>query len=610
MVEEANSPEDAHTSTPTVQRSGSTELPLPPGYTPARSLIPPPPRTGTMSKTTKVTLNGIEVDVNTSGNARIKTTRVDKQQRASLGTKDKKDFEDEATKHQQSKYGLISASASTDDTLSSGFLEQPATLAQLIAATRENFRKYDIISASASTDDALSSGFLEQSATLAQLIAATRENFRKYDIDDVFNLVTPHDVHKSSGVQLTKDKAGNDVVATINLFTEYACVSVQDVANSCHWHNKYPDATQAAYVQENLRLTLLYFSNNCTKSLYEAVLDKYRTFDAMEQGGPLFFKIMMDHLVHQTEQLASHIINSIVKYKIQDVQGENITVVVRCLRANVTNLYNVKRLPTDIDLTLLKVFQETSVPNFNNLINKLYIDRYAALLTPKSHLGASTLPIGHLRTQNPAGSAAEQKDLYERCCGVFLYAENAYVAFRHEWNVPSARNDAAAVASGGSSASSVSSVEGTDASGVPTFRIYKASALLGRLCWNCGSPDHVAGDCSKPPNEKKIKANRDAFLKARKSKTSGSSSGSSGKRVPTKWAPPGAGEGNQRFINDRMHTWDPDAKRWYMASTDSHGGSEGESGAMGSTSSSSYKAHLARIANDLTELQGQLRDQL
>ena len=60
----------------------------------------------------------------------------------------------------------------------------------------------------------------------------------------------------------------------------------------------------ATFVEQNLQLTYEVFQTNVSEDWVMKISETYDTFKAGEQGGPLFFILMMNHLLSDTEEAA------------------------------------------------------------------------------------------------------------------------------------------------------------------------------------------------------------------------------------------------------------------------------------------------------------------
>jgi hypothetical protein len=57
-----------------------------------------------------------------------------------------------------------------------------------------------------------------------------------------------------------------------------------------------------SWFAQNLQLTYTFFSKNVSDDLWMKVSKTYEGFPAGQQGGPLFFILMMNHLLSDTEE--------------------------------------------------------------------------------------------------------------------------------------------------------------------------------------------------------------------------------------------------------------------------------------------------------------------
>jgi hypothetical protein len=93
--------------------------------------------------------------------------------------------------------------------------------------------------------------------------------------------------------------------------------------------------------------------------------------------------------------------------------------------------------------------------------------------------------------------------------------------------------------------------------------------LQAGMCWNCGKEGHHLSEFKKPRDNKRIDANKMAFMKLKrdpKSKKKGNQE-SKEKGRHGKWVPPGPGESNRKQIDDKPYLFNPQTKRWDIVST-------------------------------------------
>lgn len=459
-----------------------------------------------------VVIGGMAIPLGTSVDRTVQTSRISKVDRCSLSPKDLKDFEESATAKQHSKFLPIDSSSGPSDS------------------------------------DGKS---LESTLTLHQTIAAMRESHRFSDIDDVFTIVFPDSVDATGlpSPDLRCDSRGEPITA--NLYSDYINVTASDVAASCMWYNSYPDPAASPWLKANLRLTDEYMRNHTAKDLHLKVQESYSAFLPGQQGGPLYFKLLIDHLLVHTESMAESIIASIRSFKIHAQKGENVSKAVSLLRANCSSLHNIKRLPTDIEMTLLAVYQTTSVAAFN----AIFSTATSAAAFQKYTTDAPTYRrlVNHT---SDAGLTAQQDRLFQICERLHTAAQNAYVNMvgTGEWTVP--KTDKAAFPATSSDNSSESATRA---------KTFKASVLLSGACFNCGKEGHRLDKCPEPRNPRQIKINSEAFRKAKEKNKSSASPDQRFSPTPPPWASlpaPGSGEPTKKnhngvpiFYNTKRQKW-------------------------------------------------------
>ena len=354
---------------------------------------------------------------------------------------------------------------------------------------------------------------------------------------DVFTVVFPTDVDNSPSLSSTR--------TPVDLYKDYLSVTRQEVAESCLWYSTWPTAEN---YRQNLSKTFTFSRQNCSMSLFHKVLETYDTFPVGCRGGPLFFKLMLDVLVADNAVVADSLITHLKGLKISAVQGENVNSVVSLVRHACRRLRDISRLPQDIELILLALYQTSSVPDFNSMFAIASSARqYDALGTDQRSL------------QHAVYQPKHQESLFQLTEDINNRADNAYAKLRGTWKVPKQRNDGGASLVAGKSTKSASGSEES----TTDFRVFSFTVLLSGVCWNCGDPSHGLRNCPHPRNERKVSANREQFkrAKAKQKKTGGSTdTDSSGK--PTVFAPPRPDENGRRTINGVPHTWDSNRKWW------------------------------------------------
>lgn len=295
------------------------------------------------------------------------------------------------------------------------------------------------------------------------------------------------------------------------------------VARSNKWYSTWPEGPT---YRENLSWTDRFFKNNVSPELAEKVSEVYMTFPMASRGGPLFFAIMMETILSQTEEAVLSLQTRLKKMDLKSIPGENVDKAIGLARAAIVRLETFHKVPDDIIRTILRIFQTSSVPAFNDFFKYLEQQRKVEQALATTRVEEKLTPAGLFRA-----ASAHYRSLWE---------EGLWTGIR--------------------------------AGGDSVFH-----NTVPRKCWNCGSPDHGEPQCPKPKDPSRIEANRKKMLqdikRARKgdtkqdtAATSKSKSKSTTESSPApgkgKWRKPEPSENNRRVINGRTYHWNPQAKRW------------------------------------------------
>eukprot|EP00536_Pseudo-nitzschia_multiseries_P017995 jgi/Psemu1/53575/gm1.53575_g len=109
-----------------------------------------------------------------------------------------------------------------------------------------------------------------------------------------------------------------------------------------------------------------YFRNNTKlRLLYETVQKEFATYDHLEQGGPLFLKLLLDHLIISNNASEAALIDTAKNYNIQQSSDEDILVVTK-LVSFITDMivaiwdHKEHKLPDNYLQSLTKVLYQTA----------------------------------------------------------------------------------------------------------------------------------------------------------------------------------------------------------------------------------------------------------
>ena len=157
-----------------------------------------------------------------------------------------------------------------------------------------------------------------------QLLAV---HMHTYDFDDVLTIVVPVDVINS--IELEDE--------SFNLLRDHYRVSVEQVANSCAWYNRW---TQQDYYRVNMQVIFDCLQKNTDDALWNKALDDYNHYTFPHTGGPLMLALILDRQMQSNESALSSIAANLAKIRIKDEPGEDVEVVCARVEAGYDALVN------------------------------------------------------------------------------------------------------------------------------------------------------------------------------------------------------------------------------------------------------------------------------
>ena len=235
--------------------------------------------------------------------------------------------------------------------------------ALLEKATKTSQPKFDLMTLSVTDPEKLADTY-----NLQMLIAKMRQNNVRHDLADVFSVLKFDTTNKLS------------ISSVVALYQDYMQVTEAEVALSCEWYATMPKGKRRQFFIENLKLSFDYMENNTKDQLFTKCLETYADYPASQKGGPLFFKIMIDQLQTNSEDATQYLLDTLKNLKISNFKGEDVTTVVSLIRGAVSRLKNIRNphththaVPEDLAKTLLGVFQTSSVSDFNEFFKHMSI---------------------------------------------------------------------------------------------------------------------------------------------------------------------------------------------------------------------------------------------
>ena len=379
-------------------------------------------------------------------------------------------------------------------------LDKKDRLALIAAATEKKEATYFTPLALALDDESK----LDDCYNIGTKVEKVEARHRLYDMHDVFTIVVPEENGKT-----LKEEA-------YNLYTEYATITPDMVAASNKWYNSWP---KGPTWQENLNWTHQFFEYNVATEVAEKVNEIYMLYPIETRGGPLYFILLMNQLLSQTEEAVLALQVRLKKLNLKNIPGENVDKAISLARAAILRLETFNKAPEDLVRNLLKSFQTTSVTSFNEVFRHMEKQRFL-----DQALGAGKDKLTATGIFNVA--AAQYRLLWEE----------------GEWT-------------------------GIRTQGEAIFTT-RTNATRG-VCWNCGGSDHQLPECKLPRDQTKIDKMKEAYKHSKKAdkgkdkenkgatpskaKTGGSQS---------KWRAPTADENNRRNIDGKPMFWNGRLRKW------------------------------------------------
>jgi hypothetical protein len=151
----------------------------------------------------------------------------------------------------------------------------------------------------------------------------------------------------------------------------YAEMTVLEVRAS----NKYYKQYGPSYMLENLNWSQELLENSCEQLLRDKVTEKLLDVPTNEQGGPLFFLLMIKQITSTTEDATRAMILKLTNMTLRDIPGENVDTAISQIRTALTRLRTVNQVPHDIRKKLIEIFQRTSVENFKKVFETMENNR-------------------------------------------------------------------------------------------------------------------------------------------------------------------------------------------------------------------------------------------
>ena len=182
----------------------------------------------------------------------------------------------------------------------------------------------------------------------------------------MMTMVVPVDVREKVDIERTQ----------YNLFDNYPQLHAIHVANSCTWYNRW---VTNSYISENMALTYTFFQNNTEDELWSKCLELYKEYTPIQQGGPLMAFLLLQRIQDSSEQALELLRNQVKALNISKLPGEDVEQAVSLVKSTYRVLQSSSTqtrsyLPTDFAKTVFRVFQTSTVFEFNEVFHTQALD--------------------------------------------------------------------------------------------------------------------------------------------------------------------------------------------------------------------------------------------
>lgn len=274
-----------------------------------------------------------------------------------------------------------------------------------------------------------------------------RQHCYTHDTNAVFTIVLPVSLQQTSKIR----------PQTFDLFRDYTNLHPTMIANSNAWYNTW---VHSKSVRENLSLTFEMLQNNTEPGLWSKAFEDHEEFAPIQQGGPLVLYFILKRIMDVSEASIQYLQKRIKHLKLTDLNGENVDEAVSLIKSTV---YALKQCSTDVrnyvpdDLreTVLKVFQTSSNPDFN--------EQFKCEEREARHKA------------DKYGGIAKYPSISETCS----LATNAYKRYtgpgeEYSWVQPTKTGSA-----------------------FLNSMTFANNGQVKKWCFNCGDEDHTSNECRK-----------------------------------------------------------------------------------------------------------------
>jgi len=239
--------------------------------------------------------------------------------------------------------------------------EKLAMIKEATTGLETNMVKIDHESINGNNDEQL-----ENNIEVETFLYKMEKHLLKFDMAKIFEKFPILDENEVGADRWNSKK-------TVNLLTAWdqigagKQITLNQIAESLEWMKLYATKASASFL-DDIDWSHTFLLNSMDEDLQESVhMTLVKTYEVESMGGPLTFGIMIDKIINLSESAIEGMIAHIKQYEIKAVPGENVEKVCRRFQYALKRLENNGSLSRDLISSLFKVFQTTSVTEYNEL---------------------------------------------------------------------------------------------------------------------------------------------------------------------------------------------------------------------------------------------------
>lgn len=207
----------------------------------------------------------------------------------------------------------------------------------------------------------------ENNVEVETFISKMKTHLLRYDMKKIFEkfpVLEPKTTPQEEPDRF-KNKVTIDLLKSWDQVGEGKPIRLSVIGETISWMKAYASASSVSFL-EDMEWSHMFLMNSMDDNLQESVHTTLENdYPSSEHGGPLTFAIMIDKVINLSEAAIEGMTKHLKEYKINKMPGEDIEKICRRFLFALRRLENNGSLTKDVVASLFKVFQTTSVNEFN-----------------------------------------------------------------------------------------------------------------------------------------------------------------------------------------------------------------------------------------------------